>query len=591
MKEESEDQDGDPANMSAETFTIENNFLGLRLILEGDLILASLEDRAQHKPLITHSLPFCLLEVEREILFKKVERQSGGSEHLVFHACKPGIRFELQIFLQEASLQWQVMGSGENQPCRLRFPFLSALGAEDAAGGFTGHYASQEDLFREKDFPLPVAWKVDNGRMLTFIVHQTYGETVNPAGRLWDGGGIVKNLSQNLEVLFSGELILHEGGLQSSFEHFRSRIRAQFDLSQYQREDLNWSKQIIVQHFTFLYGREILDLDRGTFNIDRLLDEGQTSFGGYDSLILWGTYPRLGVDERTQWDYYDDYPGGRPALRELGERARERGARIFIPYKPWDCSAKLHGHPTEPDEIQLARLVQEVDADGVFLDCMSAITREFRSELDEAKPGVMICSEGRAKGEAFQTITSCWEQSQSRDWLQGNWTASIESMPAVDLWRFIFPEHRLFVISRFTTAQDRKRIIQRGFFNGMGWIVWQDIFGLALPFTPEEAGLLKKCRSILSEYRDTIWGSQPTPLLPVLQPGVYCNEFIGDEKRVWIFYNSNEQQVKGPLLPLIPRPGFYFRDLWNKQEIVIDQENCLTLSLDPYQVGAVVEEQ
>ena len=589
--------------MTGKLFPLKNDGLGCEFILGDALVLASLEDIHNRESLITHRLPFCLIEVGQAIPFVKADDETGPPAQLVFSAPRPGIDLELQIFLQGAVLCWQVLGSGQGQACRLRFPFLSVLSMEGPrsgdqagpAGEFSGGaysrpYTCHKDLFREQDFPLPVAWLGDGGRALTFLIHQACGEAVYPADRLWQPSGVVKTLSPHKEVLFSGELILHDGGLQASFEFFRRRIRAQFDLSQYQRADLSWSRHVILQHFTFLYGREILDLDRGQFNIDRLLDEGQSSFGGYDSLILWGAYPRMGVDERTQWDYYDDYPGGRQGLRELGERARSRGARIFIPYKPWDHSAQLHGCPTEPDEIQLARLVRDVNADGVFLDCMSAIQGEFRKELDKAKPGVMICSEGRAKGEAFQTITSSWDQSQSRDWIQGNWTASVENMPAVDLWRFIFPEHHLFVISRFSTAEDRKRIIQRGFFNGMGWVVWQDIFGLALPFTPEEAGLLKKCRTILREYQATIWGAQPTPLVPVLQPGVYCNEFGGDEKRVWIFYNSTGQQVQGPLLSLSPRPGFHYMDLWNNREMICEQEDCLSLALEPYQVGAVVEE-
>jgi hypothetical protein len=584
--------------MTGESFLTENDDLSCEIILGEELILASLVDRVRHKSLLRHSLPFCLVEVERPIPFVKIERETGPHEQLVFSASRPGVNFELSIALQDNSLRWQLVGIGSDLACHLRFPFLAYLDADEplqgdyagSSGTYSDYYSFYKGLFREQDFLLPAVWMDKYGRTLTFLVHQTYGETVYPVKQLWEAGGVVKNISLEKQVLFSGELILHDGGLQTSFEHFRRRIRAQFDLSQYQREDLDWTKQLILQHFTFLYGREILDLDSGQFNIERLLDEGESSFGGYDGLILWGTYPRMGVDERTQWDYYDDYPGGRRGLRELGEYARTRGARIFIPYKPWDHSAQLHGHPTDPDEIQLARLVRDIDADGVFLDCMSAIDGAFRQELDEAKPGVSISSEGRAKGEALQTITSGWEQSQSRDWVQGNWSASKENMPVVDLWRFIFPEHRLFVISRFTTADDRKRIIQRGFFNGMGWVVWQDVFGLALPFTPDEAALLKKCRTIFREYQSVIWGAQPTPFVPVLNQGVYCNEFQGDVKRVWILYNSTGQRVQGPLLPVTPRPGYRYRNLWQEREIFFEPGGYLPIDLEPYQVGAVVEQ-
>src|SRR6478609_8663806 len=98
-------------------------------------------------------------------------------------------------------------------------------------------------------------------------------------------------------------------------------------------------------------------------------------------------------------------------------------------------------------------------------------------------------------------------------------------MPGADLWRFVLPEHRQFVISRHAQGEDRLRVIQRGFFNATGWVVWQDIFGLALPWTPDEAGLLKKCRILLREHRQAVWSAQPTPLIDTAIAGVYANEF------------------------------------------------------------------
>ena len=561
------------------------------------LLLSSLVDRTNGKPLLAREMPFCVTAGLQPLIFE-AEAVPAGQEGKAarFSASGSDLSLDLQVVLDGQRLAWQLDGQGQPQEIELRFPFVSALDMNGAQAGArheiaaqnAPHYLDQKDIFRELDYPLPLVWLGENERTLTFIIHQAYGEPVYSPDRLWTSG-INRSLTPEKQKLFSGELILHAGGLQEAFAQYRSRIRDQYDLSQYQRPDLKWTQNVILQHFTFLYGREILDLDTGVFNIDRLLAEAECSFGGYDSLVLWGGYPRLGIDERSQWDYYDDLPGGRPALRELGARAHARGVRIFLPYLPWERSGELHGQPAEPHELELARLVQDLNADGVFLDCMAAIRDEFREAFDQAKAGVQICSEGRAKGQALQVITASWEQSQSRDWIQGNWSASKEKMPGVDLWRFIFPEHRLFVISRFTTADDRKRIIRRGFFNGMGWVVWQDVFGLALPFTPDEAALLKKCRTILRDHHRAVWGSQPTPLVPVLQPGVCCNEFQGERERLWTFYNSTTERVEGPLLPLVRRPGFQYRNVWADQEIQWEDSDCLPLSLDPLDCGAVAE--
>lgn len=161
-------------------------------------------------------------------------------------------------------------------------------------------------------------------------------------------------------------------------------------------------------------------------------------------------------------------------------------------------------------------------------------------------------------------------------------------MPEIDLWRFVFPEHRLFVINRHAMGDDRTRIIQRGFFNGMGWVVWQDVFGLALPFTPAEAALLKRCRTILREQLAAINSPQPTPLLATGAPHVYANTFPAEHKQLWTLYNAADTPVHGTLLRVEPRAGFHFVDVWNNLPLDLDGDGGLTLTLAPRSVGAVV---
>ncbi len=81
-------------------------------------------------------------------------------------------------------------------------------------------------------------------------------------------------------------------------------MRASIDLAQCQRADLAWFQDQLVQHFTFLYGRELLNIQTGQFEIDRFLDDAERDFGGYDGMLLWGGCPRLGIDERSQWDFF-----------------------------------------------------------------------------------------------------------------------------------------------------------------------------------------------------------------------------------------------------------------------------------------------
>src|SRR5207247_5368908 len=84
-------------------------------------------------------------------------------------------------------------------------------------------------------------------------------------------------------------------GWPGAFAALRDQVRAGLDLAAYQRPDGAWYRDQWLQHFTFLYGREVFDHAGSRLDVDRLLDDG-ARFGGYDGVLLWPAYPRLGVD-------------------------------------------------------------------------------------------------------------------------------------------------------------------------------------------------------------------------------------------------------------------------------------------------------
>ena len=60
--------------------------------------------------------------------------------------------------------------------------------------------------------------------------------------------------------------------------------------------------------FLFMYDLSFYDREAGRYRIDEVLDDGEREFGGYDIILLWQSYPRLGIDDRNQIDYYRDMP-------------------------------------------------------------------------------------------------------------------------------------------------------------------------------------------------------------------------------------------------------------------------------------------
>ena len=93
------------------------------------------------------------------------------------------------------------------------------------------------------------------------------------------------------------------------------------------------------------------------------LKKGIELFGNIDVYGIWPTWPRLGLDQRNQWDLYRDLPGGTEQLRNIARMSRQSGTKFFIAYNPWDNSTRKEDHYKG-----MAQLISETEADGVVLD-------------------------------------------------------------------------------------------------------------------------------------------------------------------------------------------------------------------------------
>jgi len=104
-------------------------------------------------------------------------------------------------------------------------------------------------------------------------------------------------------------IALHEGDWHAAFFAFKKHIRSNFDFQYYKRPVQEKYRQRLISHFTFLYGFDIYDPDKNIFRINEFLDEGEMNFGGYDYMLLWHDYQRMGIDDRDQFDLSPISPG------------------------------------------------------------------------------------------------------------------------------------------------------------------------------------------------------------------------------------------------------------------------------------------
>ena len=170
---------------------------------------------------------------------------------------------------------------------------------------------------------------------------------------------------------------LAQSSWRRAMDEHRARQRAKF--GPVNRPDQ--LKKAFVETEVFLYDRRLYDAETGRWRFDEFLDRGQEQFGGYDQAILWQSYPRLGIDDRDQFDHYRDLPGGLGALREWVKACHRRGTRVLITYNPWDRNARTgNSHLRGVLETLKAR-----GADRVYLDTLHAVPKGWTEAVKKAR--------------------------------------------------------------------------------------------------------------------------------------------------------------------------------------------------------------
>lgn len=65
----------------------------------------------------------------------------------------------------------------------------------------------------------------------------------------------------------------------------------------YKTPDLLWAQSAYVFPQTLMWDRYLWDPEIG-WTVDKFLEDLNTRYGGIDAVLLWPTYPNIGVDDR-----------------------------------------------------------------------------------------------------------------------------------------------------------------------------------------------------------------------------------------------------------------------------------------------------
>ncbi|MGC2451091.1 MAG: formylglycine-generating enzyme family protein, partial [Candidatus Sulfotelmatobacter sp.] len=150
----------------------------------------------------------------------------------------------------------------------------------------------------------------------------------------------------------------------ADIRHWRDerRIRIGYNGSRYDIPALQWTQSSFFQPQMMAEDRYFYDPVARRYTVDRYLDDLRKRYGGVDAVLIWPTYPNMGIDNRNQHDMIRSMPGGVAGVRQMISDFHRRGVRVLFPMMMWDQGTRDPGVPW-PDAI--ASLMAEVGADGI----------------------------------------------------------------------------------------------------------------------------------------------------------------------------------------------------------------------------------
>ena len=348
-------------------------------------------------------------------------------------------------------------------------------------------------------------------------------------------------LTQELSDIILMKVYMSSKGKEKIFHLWKENTREKYDLRKYYTNKNRWIQNNYLQHFMFAYGEEAFDYKKMKFKINKIIRDGK-DFGGYDSILFWHQYPRLGLDESNQWQLYKYLPKNYKTIKKIVDICHEHNIKFFIPFKPWDIrpNESLDSHAKS-----LEKFIKATDIDGFFLDTMSSLPKSFL-KIQKKFPSFEFCSEGTPREKRqIEDLTSSWDQIGD---IRRNFKVDINS----NFFRFIFHEHPLNLVSRWSVGSDKDSLIKRAVFNGTGMVIWQDVFGCWLPFSSEQKKNIKTLKNILIKYHKCFFGDSSIPLINTISKKIICNEFSDStsKEKIYSIYNFSRNEIKGKIIKL-----------------------------------------
>lgn len=323
-------------------------------------------------------------------------------------------------------------------------------------------------------------------------------------------------------------------------EHLRewrddARLRHGHTGAAYDRPAAAWAAHCHSVAQVWLWDELLYSFEERRFTPERFLADARERFGGLDAVVLWHAYPVIGIDNRNQWDFYRDVPG----LVELVTFLHGAGLGVFVDYNPWDVGTR-HG---DDDVSELAELIAELGADGVFLDTLKKAEPDLVARLEEARPGIVLEGESKLPVERIEDHSCSWAQffadSPVPGVLRAHWYERRHMQHHVRRW------HR-----------DHTEELQSAWLNGVGVMVWEVVFGVWVGWSRRDSATVRRMVTVQRAAGDLLLHGEWRPLAELApeaeSAGVYASRWELDGVALWTVVNRGEHDYSGPV---VTEPG------------------------------------
>jgi len=338
----------------------------------------------------------------------------------------------------------------------------------------------------------------------------------------------------------------------ADIRHWRDerRIRTGYDGSRYDLPALRWTQSSFMQPQMMAHDRYFYDPVAGKYTVDRYLDDLEKRYGGIDSVLIWPTYPNMGIDNRNQHDMIRSMPGGVAGVRAMIADFHRRGVRVLFPMMMWDQGTRQPDR-SWPDEI--ASLMAEVGADGINGDTQDGVPLAFSLAADKTGHPLVFEPEGGPSDEALAWNLMTWGQYQ------------FPFTPLIDKYKWIEPRHMVNISDRWN--RDKTSDLQFAFFNGVGWESWENIWGIWNGITPRDAEATRRVAAIERAFAPFLISRDWEPMAPMLRYGVFASRWPLKDQTLWTLVNRNEYDVEGGQFEVPVVPGMHYFDVYHGVEL------------------------